>query len=557
MSWTSAIVMVIEVIILAITVFFLLKYYAEKSEYPIYTISIYCSWFLGFIGVLLFPLDLGVAATPDESSDSAFVTFTWELVYWITFILAWVYLPVLMEYWASGRFTKKSRILESAWVNIKCYIPVVIIGILAFVWYCFATQFNISLLQGWVMGIANTYGLLFIIVFLGYGLGELPLSLWLKRDRDIELAKKYEFATHIDVELYDAQTSIMDMKASIEEVEKTAKNTNMMTSNVKAVFDKLYSSIPNDKSMDYKRVREIVQTKNMYRMKVTNDQLLKMTREEGERYIINELAQLNTLLKRSINQYYRKQAQWTELVQRCLYLTGKTDQGESLGFLMRQYFKFRKLIMTVASGISIVFSVLMFWCEITTVILEIIGSDACLSPFGLILLTGASSTTKNIMSLIPLIYLSICMYRSFFRLRIPFIETYTLFHKHSDVYALCFNAYYICRLQFTLCYHYFSILQVPKSIYERSSLYNIMGQMETVPFLGSTFNHYVPLLVFLFSFFSFTKLFSIPSCKKVEKGESLLASDTTSDYEEGKKLVEIAMKKAMKTINTSPVVVAK
>lgn len=63
-------------------------------------------------------------------------------------------------------------------------------------------------------------------------------------------------------------------------------------------------------------------------------------------------------------------------------------------------------------------------------------------------------------TLFPNRYISICMYRSFFRLKIPFVGTYTLFRHHSDVYALCFNAYYICRLQFSLCYHYFTLLQV-------------------------------------------------------------------------------------------------
>lgn len=57
-------------------------------------------------------------------------------------------------------------------------------------------------------------------------------------------------------------------------------------------------------------------------------------------------------------------------------------------------------------------------------------------------------------------YLFLCFFRSFFLFRIPGVESYHLYHHHTDVYALSFNAYYLCRLQFSLCYHYFTLLQV-------------------------------------------------------------------------------------------------
>ena len=117
-----------------------------------------------------------------------------------------------------------------------------------------------------------------------------------------------------------------------------------------------------------------------------------------------------------------------------------------------------------------------------------------------------NSMLRTFMSAVPLTYLFICFFRSFFLLRIPFVESYHLYYHHTDVYALSFNAYYLCRLQYSLCYHYFTLLQMDEQAYESIALSSLLGEMKTIPFLGSEFNFYVPAIVFLVSVFTFGKM---------------------------------------------------
>lgn len=115
------------------------------------------------------------------------------------------------------------------------------------------------------------------------------------------------------------------------------------------------------------------------------------------------------------------------------------------------------------------FSSIVLFTELSSVIFKHFNKH--LSIFGYwINHVHSNSLLRTFAAAIPLLlcllhciicrYLFICFFRSFFLFKIPFVESYHLYHHHTDVYALSFNAYYLCRLQFSLCYHYFTLLQV-------------------------------------------------------------------------------------------------
>ena len=59
--------------------------------------------FFGFIGIVLFPIDIGYALEDHEASQP--IKLIWDAIYWFTFYLSWVHGPIMSEYWASGEFT--------------------------------------------------------------------------------------------------------------------------------------------------------------------------------------------------------------------------------------------------------------------------------------------------------------------------------------------------------------------------------------------------------------------------------------------------------------------
>lgn len=57
-------------------------------------------------------------------------------------------------------------------------------------------------------------------------------------------------------------------------------------------------------------------------------------------------------------------------------------------------------------------------------------------------------------------YISFCFFYAFFNLNVPFIRSYSLYPHYTDVYALAENATYLTRFQFSLFFHFFTLLQV-------------------------------------------------------------------------------------------------
>ena len=139
-------------------------------------------------------------------------------------------------------------------------------------------------------------------------------------------------------------------------------------------------------------------------------------------------------------------------------------------------------------------SVLILLTELTTFVFRLKGTQ--LSIIGIpIHYLKSSSMLRTFSASVSLSYIFLCFFRSFFLLRIPFVECYHLYFHHTDVYALCFNANYLCRL-----------LQMDEGAYESIALSSVLGQMKTIPFLGSEFNFYVPVIVFLVSMFTLWKM---------------------------------------------------
>lgn len=102
----------------------------------------------------------------------------------------------------------------------------------------------------------------------------------------------------------------------------------------------------------------------------------------------------------------------------------------------------------------------VLFCEITSPV-HYYNNNVILSPFGLLLKSASSGYSNFFISFAILTYLSWACYLSLFKLKIPFFTFYNLHHpQRSDMYALCFNAIYLCRLQFSLIYHLFTLLQV-------------------------------------------------------------------------------------------------
>ena len=116
----------------------------------------------------------------------------------------------------------------------------------------------------------------------------------------------------------------------------------------------------------------------------------------------------------------------------------------------------------------------------------------------------------------------------------------TLCKGLSDGSALIFNAEYLVRIQFPLCYNFLLFLRYDGS--EGCAFMQVMSHMETVPFFGTlTFNSYAPLLIVLLCLFTGLNLYGkILAWLGIEHDDALLSvkgEDWENKIEEGKILL--------------------
>ena len=236
---------------------------------------------------------------------------------------------------------------------------------------------------------------------------------------------------------------------------------------------------------------------------------------------IQQLAQFNARLKAAQAKLVSAEQSWTECVERAKLYTAMVEEScSSLGqfsllsndvgsssFCQSIMANLRHLWITrlikpfsiVTSFIFAALSVLVLWSEAT------MGLPWNLSPFAFILsIVGKtdagdvdSSASKGVVfavvALIPLLYMSACVYTSLFKM--SFFGPYCLRgYKQSSGVALIFNAQYLVRMQFPLGYNYLLMLKYDTAE-TNCSFAAIMRNMSTVPFFGTSFSVYAPLII--------------------------------------------------------------
>ncbi|CAM9441170.1 unnamed protein product, partial [Phaeothamnion confervicola] len=218
-------------------------YYYRAPLVPTFiSATVFLSWYLGFTGTLLLPADiaddvirrgsrcvdrqsltggpigsslhvyfctpLAAPHLPDGPMNylplpaskpirSPWVLNFWLTIYWTTFILAWIVLPILNTAWHEGEFTWRRRLESAARSNLRQYI-VMGAASLAFIIYLLVSgKTHLTSLSGFLMAWGNTYGLMLIVLLLGHGLVEVPRKLWQNSFPDRELRLLYFRASQV------------------------------------------------------------------------------------------------------------------------------------------------------------------------------------------------------------------------------------------------------------------------------------------------------------------------------------------------------------------------
>lgn len=468
--------------------------------------------------------------------DSQTRVVFWYFVYWISQFLTWILIPILRSYSRAGDFSIllkfKSAIIDNA-VYYAVYFVIFIVT-LCYLLFIRAISFDLYYLKILLITTSNTWGLFLVIIFLGYGLVEVPRSLWAAGNVQLSLRLAYNQISQTNLEFLEEEEALTSLLQRI---------------------DFIVSRVPSDHPY-YCFVRIICEQAQLgYKPQICKNYVC-----DGENEVkisaikLKDLVLLHKSLKRAQHNCSRAQCLYDEAVKygkwiedvndyrRRNLLTGLSRGQErcinhvlsssllSTGAVLSKLYRYwccyvRFYMLRVFGMIFALMSCLVVWSEclffidspVLSAVAKLIQFEAMKRDFVILEITAFSI----------LGYLSFAVFYAVSRFRL--FNYYRLVgNHHTDENSLLFSGALLCRLIPSLCLNFLGLAQldnhltkVSRSHYvhpiqhdtEASTLSNstndfsvsfrdiqtsytrFMGHLDVIPFISRGFNIYFPMLV--------------------------------------------------------------
>jgi hypothetical protein len=520
---------------------FLIRTFASQLVPYDIKISVTVSWILGFVGVFLLPYDLSLSWLDEgkmQESQSKFLQSWWLVLYWITFILAWLVLPLQQEFHGSGYFTTTDRLKDAVRSISKYYIFIIIICIAYILYTAASEQTEVVQVYSLLMALGNTYGVLLLVTLAASGMVLLPRYVWHISDLDKSLRMLY-------IESTKCESSVLVARGELEECEREVQ---VLQDRSSGGTDSDLIQCLQDKVIEFRSTAKVIKEANPYSRSLAASAASEDTTTET--VSLDTLVSLHTRLKKRQIKALTCEYSW-QLLQddvfaleqavaerdglQCMHTEGQTA---SCTYSLSQFLISKKRYALQALACALAgLSVMFLWCEIM-IPMQIN------SPFAYVLgvyeISDNSEIKLQLYSSIILIYLTVCAYYSLFTINLGW--KYTIRDNQKTPYtALVFNAEYTARLQFALCYNLIMLIDSEKTEY--CAFQTIMQRMETTPVLGTGVSTYLPTFMVLTAILTYLNLHSkilnmVPGFEldkytegseeeesRVETGKRLIASE--------------------------------
>ncbi|KAF8923123.1 LMBR1 domain-containing protein 2 [Dissophora ornata] len=401
---------------------------------------------------------------------------------------------------------------------------------LVYVWYSQGS----SNLRAYVMALSNSWGLILVVIFIGYGMVDVPRRLWHKGDNARELRRIGFNVSTVKETRYLTES----------EVSKVAKFSDPL----RRYVDRMVEDFPAVRGVQFESFRAaspILSTQgqrgditgaasgatlgvprmapgsNVISRKHSMDALVPA--EITEEY----LADLHARIKRALRMNDRWTAIWLDLLKAGFLAQDIQDNMDNpekkfrsslrpltvkpkewrLSFEWVWHLKLRPILLRSLAVLCAVLSLLIVWSEMTYE-----NTNPILSVIGLLVQMARDRMSYGAIeavSFLTMLYMCSCAYTTLMKMKL--LSNYVLVpNHHTDEPTLLFIGSYLCRLTFPLVYNYLTISAIGKEDSTEFQVY--MGKIDMVPFLGE-FNYYMPYLILiptLITLFTvFGKIFAI------------------------------------------------
>ncbi|KAK3411779.1 hypothetical protein EUGRSUZ_I00540 [Eucalyptus grandis] len=472
-------------------VVFTLRYFAgpEVPRYVLFTVGY--AWFCSLSIIILVPADIWTTMHLGGGG----ISFFWSWSYWSTFLLTWAVAPLIQGFEDAGDFTVKERFKTSIHMNLVFYLIVGSIGLIGLILLIMIEKHWRGNILGLAMACSNTFGLVTGAFLLGFGLSEIPKSIWRNADWTTRQKVLSHKVAKMAVKLDDAHQELSNAIVVAQATSNQMSKRDPLRPYMNVIDDMLNQMFREDPSfkpqggrlgendMDYDTDEKSMATLRRH---------LRGAREEYYRYKSEYLTYVLEALELEdvIKNYERRDATgWKFISSLRPARTGKLGAFlDTMAFIWRCIL--RKQLEKVFAILLGIMSAAILLAEAT-----LLPRNVDLSLFSILINSvGKQELLVQVVAFIPLMYMCICTYYSL--LKIGMLMFYSLTPRQTSSVNLLMICSMVARYAPPISYNFLNLIQLKdKTVFEQR-----MGDIdEALPPVGKGFNRIYPLFMVIYT----------------------------------------------------------
>ncbi|XP_032243067.2 G-protein coupled receptor-associated protein LMBRD2 [Nematostella vectensis] len=433
----------------------------------------------------------------------------WRVVYWSSQILSWLILPIMQSYSYAGDFTVRGKIKTALYENALWYGSYVIIFVVLLIYVIVRPDLELNGSQLAIIGItaSNTWGLLLLVLLMGYGLVEIPRNVWNAASLDYQLAHTYFKVSKLSVEREEAEEQLADV---LEEVRQASENIRY-NDPLRECIDTIIKKCPEMSESMFSRGTDDYVDYNDY-LKETGNKIKEPFSEKNLIKLHQRVIVIVQTARRTQCQYNGQLDKAFGLedivrnagnVDRCFKSSFKKPTGccKSISPILEWYWKIWlcPIFLRLLAAILVLLSLALVWSEVT-----FFTTKPILSLFAILVNAAGKNYYYFYVELIcffVIAYMCVCSYYTVFKMRL-FNYYYFAPNHQTDPYSLLFSGLLLCRLTYALSLNFLAMIHLDGHVtgaVERveTSFTKFMGHMDVLSFVSKGFNLYYPMCVLL------------------------------------------------------------
>ncbi|EDQ90121.1 uncharacterized protein MONBRDRAFT_18680 [Monosiga brevicollis MX1] len=514
------------------------RHYGRFSSNWIVTAVVLYTWFLSSAIVFVLPIDVssilvccrlnqGTCTSPCTAclcanlaedcscsrpwsyvSPHALPVF-WKVIYWSSQALSWLILPIGQTYFTAGDFTPAQKLKTALRANAVTYVSLGVIAAILLIYIAIRNDLDSAGLEQIIIAASNTWGLLMVVLMLGYGVVDIPRLMWRRADIERTLRLYYYRVASINTELIEAEAELDTTQSDLLDIAGQCPTDSPLRAYLNLILLKCPAHA--DGAIDFQDATPSRKASARYSGELTQASLAdlhaKVIKLNGiikrcntqRQHLIERAIHFEDVKKQRNKADHKFSSTAGSSYEVCCYNLQPWEQA--FAFALTSSGFIRPVLYLAAAVFCTILSLIVVWSEVL-----FFTTSPTMSIYALLLNhTGDSGYYFNIevITFFTLFYLSVCTYRVVFKLRI--FDFYQLVpHQQTDSASLIFSGLLLCRLTAPLGLNFLSMSHLDAhvvsdvAITQPTAFTRVMGHMDVVAFIKD-FATYYPISMLIVS----------------------------------------------------------